>query len=175
MATLAKGGGENWKTKLPFCVWSQVETTARALMATSSSSWQKSLRLSKANTLLLVAHLAINWIRDYDSHLHYPFLSPPNKHVLPRTTNPMTTRAAAGSPTPLSITCSSTNDLDEAASSQGEDGAHVCVGGDDTNDLLSTEEGKTSKPIYSENHFCTNKANQYRFSHRELFYTSLQT
>lgn len=99
------------------------------------------------------------------------------KYVLPPTTNPMTTRVAAGSPTPLSITCSSTNYLDEAASSQGKDGAHVCVGGDDKNDLLSTGEGKMSKPIYSENTFYTNKAkeNQYRFSHRELFYTSLQT
>lgn len=99
------------------------------------------------------------------------------KHVLPPTTDPMTTRVAAGSPMPLSITCSSTNDLDEAASSQGKDGAHVCVGVDDTNGLFSTGEVKMSKPIYSENNFYTNKAKekQYRFSHRELFYTSLQT
>lgn len=92
-------------------------------------------------------------------------------------TDPMTTRVAAGSPMQLSITCSSTNDLDEAASSQGKDGAHVCAGVDDTNDLLSTGEGKMSKPIYSENNFYTKKAKekQYRFSHRELFYTSLQT
>ena len=32
-----------------------------------------------------------------------------------------------------------------------------------------------SKPFYSENNLYTNKEkNQYRFSHRELFYTSLQ-
>lgn len=34
-----------------------------------------------------------------------------------------------------------------------------------------------SKPFYSENNLYTNKEkkNQYRFSHGELFYTSLQT
>lgn len=60
--------------------------------------------------------------------------------------------------------------------SQGEDRAHVCVGEDDTNDLLRTGEGKMSKSFYSENNFYTNKAkeNQYGFSHREIFYTSLQ-
>lgn len=53
----------------------------------------------------------------------------------------------------------------------------MCVGGDNTNDLLSTGEGKMSKLFYSENSFYTNKAkeNQYGFSHKELFYTSLQT
>lgn len=86
-----------------------------------------------------------------------------SKYVLSPTTDPMTTRVAAGSPTPFSITCISTNDLDEAASSHTlttarEKTAHVCVGGDDTNDLLSTGKGKMSKPFYSENNFYTNKA-----------------
>lgn len=113
------------------------------------------------------------------SSLCYPLVAHP-KHVFPTTTHPMSARVAAGSPTLLAIALQmiwmkhNSKQL-FSADSQREDRAHMRATVDDTNDWLSTWEGKMSKLFYSENSLYTKKKNQYRFSHRELFYTSLQT